>query len=148
MVDEGELSAWSFGWPTKIAAFFRLDREEKTLQTAGVLLYRRLATFLLWFGGFTRPEMGDRLRERESSARGERHFEILLRCERQHGTLVQLKIVNRWILDELILRLLLAWSASWSDGPDGLRFDLVWRGVPRTWYTGWRGTTGSKGRLF
>jgi hypothetical protein len=64
MADEGESSAWSFGWPTKIAAFFRLDREEKTLQTDEVFLYRRLTTFLWWFGGFTRPEMGDRLRER------------------------------------------------------------------------------------
>jgi hypothetical protein len=25
----------------------------------------------------------------------------------------------------------LAGSASWSDGPDWLRCDLVWRGVPR-----------------
>jgi hypothetical protein len=89
----------------KIAAFFRPDREEKTLKTAGVLLYRRVETFLWWFGGFTRPEMEDRMRERESSARGERDSEILLRCEREHGTQVQLKVVNRWIADELILRL-------------------------------------------
>jgi hypothetical protein len=92
-------------WPTTIAAFFRPDREEKTLKTAGVLLYRRVETFLWWFRGFTRPEMGDRMRERESPARGERDSEILLRCEREHGTQVQLKVLNRWIADELILRL-------------------------------------------
>ena len=132
----------------EIAAFFQPDGEEKTLKAAGVLLYRRLATFLWWLGGFTRPEMGDRMRERESLARGERDFEVWLRCEREHGTPVQLKAVNGWIADELILRLWLAWSASWSDGPDGLIFDLVWRGVPIAGYTGWRGTTGSKGRLF
>ena len=59
-------------WPTKIVALFRPDGEDKTLEKAGVLLFRRLATFLWWFGGLIRPEMGDRGRERESPARGER----------------------------------------------------------------------------
>jgi hypothetical protein len=59
-------------WPTKIASIFRPDGEVKTLTKAGVLLCRRLATFLWWCGGFTQPEMGDRRRERESPARGER----------------------------------------------------------------------------
>jgi hypothetical protein len=63
-------------WPTKIAAFFRPDGEDKTLKKAGGLLYRRLATFLWWFGSFTRPKMGDRMREKESPARGERVSEI------------------------------------------------------------------------
>jgi hypothetical protein len=63
-------------WPTKVAPFFRPDGEEKTLKNAGGLLYRRLETFLWWFGSFTRPEMGDRMRERESPARGERDSEI------------------------------------------------------------------------
>jgi hypothetical protein len=148
MADEGESSTWSFRWPTKIAAFFRPDREEKTLQTAGFCFIGAGNLSVVVWRLHTAENGRSNERERESSARGERHSEMLLRCERQHGTLVQLKVVNRWILDELILRLLLAWSASWSDGPDGLRFDLVWRGVPRTWYTGWRGTTGSKGRLF
>jgi len=58
-----------------------------------------------WFGGFKLPEMGDRMRERESPARGERDSEILLRCVREHGTPVNLKVVNRWMADELILRL-------------------------------------------
>ena len=31
----------------------------------------------------------------------ERDSEILLRCEHEHGTPVQLKVVNRWIADEL-----------------------------------------------
>jgi hypothetical protein len=66
----------------EIAAFFRPDGEEKTLKTAGVLLYRRLVAFLWWLGGFKRPEMRDRMRERESLARGERESEVLLRCER------------------------------------------------------------------
>jgi len=59
-------------WPTKIAPFFRPDGEVKTLKTAGFLLCRRLATFLWCFRGFRRPEMGDRRRERDSPARGER----------------------------------------------------------------------------
>jgi hypothetical protein len=50
----------------------------------------------MWFfGGFKRPEMGDRMRERESPARGERDSEIVLRCEREHDTAVQLKVCNR-----------------------------------------------------
>jgi hypothetical protein len=48
-----------------------------------------------WFRGFKRPEMGDRMRKGESPARRERDFEILLQCEREHGTPVQLKVVNR-----------------------------------------------------
>jgi hypothetical protein len=66
MAYEGESSVWSFGWPTKIVAFFQPDREAKTVKPAGVLLYKRLETFLWWFGGFKRPEMGDRMRERET----------------------------------------------------------------------------------
>jgi hypothetical protein len=66
----------------KIATFFRPDREEKTLKLVGFLLNRRLVTFLWWFGGFKRPEMGDQMRERESPVRGERDSEIVLRCER------------------------------------------------------------------
>jgi hypothetical protein len=62
-------------WPTKIAAFFRPYREDKTLKKAGLLLYLRLETFLWYLGGFKRPEMGDRMRERESPARGERDSE-------------------------------------------------------------------------
>jgi hypothetical protein len=55
-----------------LAAFFRPDREDKTLKQAEVLLYMRLETFLWWFGGFTRPAIRDRMRERESPVRGER----------------------------------------------------------------------------
>jgi hypothetical protein len=66
----------------KIATFFRPDKEEKTLKPAGFLLNRRLVTFLWWFGGFKQPEMGDRMRERESPVRGERDSEIVLQCER------------------------------------------------------------------
>jgi hypothetical protein len=128
MADEGESSVWSFGWPTKIAAFFRPDRKEKTLNPAEVFLYMRLETFMWRLRGFNRPEMRDRMRERDSPTRGERDSENSLRCEREHGIPVQLTVGNRWIADELILRLWLAWSASWSDGPDGLIFDLVLRG--------------------
>jgi hypothetical protein len=56
-----------------LAAFFRPDREDKTLKQAEVLLYMRLETFLWWFGGFTRPAIRDRMRERESPVRGERN---------------------------------------------------------------------------
>jgi hypothetical protein len=65
------------------------------MKQAGVLLYRRVSTFLLWFRFFTRPEMGDRMRERESPARGERDSKIVLRYKREHATPVQLKVVNR-----------------------------------------------------
>ena len=71
-----------FWWPTKIAVVFRPDEAAKTLKTVGLLLYRRLATFLWWFGSFKRPEKGDRRRERESPARGERGSEVMLQCER------------------------------------------------------------------
>jgi len=64
----GRIIGLKLPWPTKIPPFFRPDGEAKMLKTAGVLLYRRLATFLWWFGSFTRPEMGDRMRERESPA--------------------------------------------------------------------------------
>ena len=63
-------------WPMKIAALFWPDGEVNTLQTAGVLLCRRLATFLWWFGGLIQLAMGDRRRERESPARGERGSEM------------------------------------------------------------------------
>jgi len=63
-------------WPTKIAALFRPDGKEKTLKTAGFFIYMRIETFLWWFGSFKRPEMGDRRRERESPARGERDSEM------------------------------------------------------------------------
>ena len=82
-------------WQPTIAALFRPNGGEKTLKPAGVLLYMRIATFLWWFGSFRWPDMGDRRRERESPARGERDSEILLRCEREHGTPVQLKVGSR-----------------------------------------------------
>ena len=84
---------------------FRPDEAAEMLKTAGVLLYMRLVTFLWWFEGFTRLEIGDWMREKESLERGERGSDVLLRCERYHGTPVQLKVVNRWIADELILQL-------------------------------------------
>jgi len=59
-------------WPPTIAALLRPNGAEKTLKPAGFLLYMRIATFLWWFGSLIRPEMGDRKRERESPARGER----------------------------------------------------------------------------
>jgi len=64
-------------WPTKIAALFWPDGEVNTLQTAGVLLCRRLATFLWWFGGLIQLAMGDWRRERENRRREEREA---LRC--------------------------------------------------------------------
>jgi len=59
-------------WPTQIAARFRPNRAAKTLKPAGFLLYMRKATFLWWLSSLQWPEMGDRRRERESPARGER----------------------------------------------------------------------------
>ena len=65
-----------------IAAFFRPDEAEETMKTTGVLLCRRFSPFMSWFGGWRRPEVGDRRRERESPARGERRSEVVLWCER------------------------------------------------------------------
>jgi len=59
-------------WQPTIAARFRPNRAAKTLKSAGVLLYMRKATFLWWFSSLQWPKMGDRRRERESPARGER----------------------------------------------------------------------------
>jgi len=59
-------------WQPTIAALFRLNGAAKTLKPAGFLLYMRITTFLWWFGSLRWPEMGDRRRERESPARGER----------------------------------------------------------------------------
>jgi hypothetical protein len=42
----------------------------------------------------------------------------------------------------------IGWICKLIDSPDGLMCDLVWRGVPRSWYTGWRGATRSKDKLF
>ena len=62
-------------WPARIAAFFRPDEAAKTVTNARVLLYTSGLTFLRWFGGWRRPESGDRMRERTSPARGERSSE-------------------------------------------------------------------------
>jgi len=59
-------------WQPTIAALFRLNRAATTLTPAGVLLYMRKETFLWWFSSLQWPAMGDRRRERESPARGER----------------------------------------------------------------------------
>jgi len=59
-------------WQPTIAALFRINGEDKTLKPDGFLLYMRIATFMWWFGSLRWPEMGDRRRERESLARGER----------------------------------------------------------------------------
>jgi len=59
-------------WQPTIATRFQPNRAVKTLKPAAVLLYMRKATFLWWFSSLQWPEMGDRRRERESPARGER----------------------------------------------------------------------------
>ena len=73
---------------------------------------------------------------------------VMLRWERKHGTPVQLRPVIRWISGGKIMRLWLARSAGWLDGPDEQRWDRVRRGTPKSRYTRWRGATGSKLRLF
>ena len=92
-------------WLTKIAAVFRPDEAAKTLTKAGVLLYSMVETFMWWFGGLRWPEIEDRMRERESSARGEKDFEIVLWCEHVYGVPVPLKAVSRWISNETIVQL-------------------------------------------
>jgi hypothetical protein len=117
----GRIVGLKLRWPTKIAAFFRPDGEEKTLKKAGFLLYRRLATSLWWCGGFTRPEMGDRMRERESPARGERET-------------VNARMVHRcsWRLWAVGSRM------NWSCGCDWLDLQVDWT-VRMGWGVIWCG---------
>jgi len=68
----GRIVGLKLRWPTQIAALFRPDEAEKTMKTTRLFLYRRVETFLWWRGGWRWPDMGDRRRERESPARGER----------------------------------------------------------------------------
>jgi len=103
-------------WQPTIAVLFRPDEAEITMTTTGVFLYSRGETFLWWFGGWRRPESGDRIRERASPTRGERESEIMLRYVRVYGTPILLNTVHRWISDETIGWLGLARSAGWSDG--------------------------------
>jgi len=121
MADEGETSVWIFGWPTNIAAFFRPDREEKTLKMAGVLLYRRVETFLWWFGGFTRLEMGDRMRERENRRWEERETPRF--C---YG--VNASMVHRcsWRLWTVGLRMNWSCGRDWLDLQVDLTVQMVW----------------------
>ena len=72
MADERESTTWSFGGSRRIAARFQPNRAAKTLKPAGFLLYMRKATFMWWLSSLQWPDMGDRRRERESPARGER----------------------------------------------------------------------------
>ena len=72
----GRIDDLKLRWPATFAAFFRPDEAVQTMKTTGVLVYSREGTFLWWCGGLRRPEMGDRRRERESPARGERCSEI------------------------------------------------------------------------
>ena len=145
MADEGESSVWSFGWPTKIAAFFRPDREEKMLKPAGVLLYRWVETFLWWFGFFTRPEMGDRMREKIAGERTERlrdcatvwtrpsytsaaeGFEPLDRGWTNHAAVIGLicKLIENYV--ETLEK-----KTFYGYQPGGLGFDRKWRFWPET----------------
>jgi hypothetical protein len=79
---------------------------------------------------------GDGRSEEREEVAGERRemLWVMLWWERKHGTPVQLRPVIRWISDGKIVRLWLAWSAGWSDGPDEQIFDLVWRGAHKSRY--------------
>jgi hypothetical protein len=93
---------------------------------------------------------GDGRSEEREGVAGERRevLWVMLWWERKHGTPVQPRPVIRWVSDGKIVRLWLARSAGWSDGPDEQRWDRVRRGAPKFRYTRWRGATGSKLRLF
>jgi len=122
----GRIVGLKLRWPTKIAPFFGPDGEETTLKTAGVLLYRRLETFVWWFGSFTRPEMGDRMRERESPARGERDSEI---CYGVNARMVHRCIRMPWTV---------GFRLNWSCGCDWLDLQ-VGRTVRMGWCVIWCG---------
>ena len=118
------------------------------VETTRFFLYIRVETFLWWFGGWRRPESGDRMRERERRRREER------------GSLRSATVWTRtwWngaveVFEPLDLSLtdptaVIGWICRWSDGPDDQSVYLVWRGTLKARYTGWRGATGSKLRLF
>jgi len=109
MADERESTTWSFGGSRRIAARFRPNRAAKTLKPAGVLLYMRKATFLWWLSSLQWPDMGDRRRERESPARGERCSGL---CYGENANTVHQCIRGLWSVVSLMER-----SCGW-DWPD------------------------------
>lgn len=142
----GRIVGLKLRWPTQIAALFRPDEAEKTMKTTSLFLYRRVETFLWWRGGWRWPDMGDRRRERESPARGERCSGL---CYGEHTSTVHRCSWCPWSVGSLwndrvavigpICRLI--GRSGWTE---------VWSRVTRctgTRYTGWRGATGSKLRL-
>jgi hypothetical protein len=93
------------------------------------------------------PEMGDRRRERETPARGEGCSGL---CYGENTSTVHRCSWCLWSVRSMME------SSCGCDWPDLQidrtvrmnRFDRVWRGAPNSRYTGWRGATGSKLRLF
>ena len=88
-------------WKPTIAALFRPNGAETSLKPDGVLLYMRIATFLWWFGSFRWPEMGDRERERESPARGERCSGL---CYGENASMVHRCSWGLWSVGSLMER--------------------------------------------
>jgi len=146
MADERESTTWSFGGSRRIAARFRPNRAVKTLKPAGGLLYMRIATILWWFGSLRWPEMGDRRRERESPARGERCSGL---CYGENVSTVHRCRWGLWSVGSLMERSCGCYLPDLQvDRRSG--WTKFWSGVTRctgTRYTGWRGATGSKLRL-
>ena len=139
----GRIDDLKLRWPATFAAFFRPDEAVQTMKTTRVLLYIRGGTFLWWCGGLRRAEMGDRRREIESSARGERCSDI------SYSVNACMVHRYRWTLCAVGSRMKRSDIYDWLDLQVDRTvrmsrgFDLVWCGAPKARYTGWRGATGS-----
>jgi len=105
----GRIVGLKLRWPTQIAALFRPDEAEKTMKTTRLFLYRRVETFLWWRGGWRWPDMGDRRRERESPARGERCSGL---CYGEHTSTVHRCSWCLWSVGSLMER---SCGCDWPD---------------------------------
>ena len=135
----GRIDDLKLRWPVTFAAFFRPDEAEETMKTTGVLLCRRLETFLWWCGGWRRPEVGDRRRETVWGCT------MVWTLAWYTGAAEVCEPLDLWWNDRATV---IGYICRWIDGRMSIGFDLVWRGTPKSRYTGWRGATTSNLGLF
>jgi len=111
-------------WQPTIAALFRPNGADKTMEPAWVLLYMRIETFMWCFGSLIWPEMGDRRRERESPARGERCSGL---CYGENASTVHWCSWSLWSVGSLMKR---SCGCDWLD----LQVDrTVWMSIVLIW---------------
>ena len=99
---------------------FQPEEAVKTMNTTRVLLYSMWGTFLWWCRGLIRPKMGDRRRERESPARGERCSEI------SYGVNACMVHWYRWTLYAVGSRMKRSDGCDWLDLQVDRTVRIVW----------------------